>query len=248
MAVLKKAARSGSKVASWGGNWAVDLAFVWTSAFLLLIATLLPGYWYLSFIALIPFLWRIVKAGPRAAFWLGFIFGLTFLSIWKLNALSISPFSAALKIILGSVLFAVFGWAASRLKGKWGFNPLLVALLWVGFEFSLIKLGFATGLLEAPFLLSIAPFFKGLSVLFGFLAISFVIVLINSVLILAIEKLVSLAKVRRTTFPVGQRFLNPFPTSGLFAQKVYLVPEGRAPPFPPFFYQLDSCFNKLTLN
>jgi hypothetical protein len=213
-----------------GGGWAPDFISAGATALLLLISSFFPAYWYLSFFALTPFLWKITRAGFRSGLRLGFLLGLAFLSVSKADSFFSSPFSAAPQLIAGISLFALFGASVGRVNEKWGLNPLITALLWVGFELGLVKAGFVSGILETPRLAANAPFFNGVALLFGFLTLSFAIVLVNSLLVFAVEKVVSLAQARGDVVWENESvwYLSPLPR--LSAQKVYLVPEGRGPP------------------
>jgi len=219
-----------------GGFYCLDEAassflFSGSSALLLLVADFFPHYWYLSFFALTPFLYRIVRVKPRCALQLGILFGLSFLTIRELGAFTAAPLTAALTITFGTALFAIFGWTIAKLKEKFGFNPLAVALLWVLFELVLVRFGTRTILSESEgSLTNFSTLFHGWAVLFGLLAVSFVIVLVNSILVFAIHKAIIVAKARgQCVWEIGRIWdLSPIP--GLFAQKVYLVPEGRGPP------------------
>lgn len=199
----------------------------------MLIAVFFPDYWYLSFIALIPFLGKIVNAAPRAAFRLGFFFGATFFSVSLAESFLSAPFLTLVQLAFGVTLFAVFGWGVGWIKERWGFNPLFIAALWVGFELALMKMGFARGLLDAPVLALASPFFHGLAILFGSLVISFVVVLFNSLLVLAVEKVLLLIKARPAVVPESDEIWSFSPGHSFLAQKVYLVPAGRAPPVFP---------------
>jgi len=92
----------------------------------------------------------------------------------------------------------------------------------------LMKLGFVGGLLGEAGLSH--SFFGGLVALFGFLAVSAIIVLLNSLLVLAIVKTLQVTRPRGRAVQEDERISDLFSTSGLFAQRVYLIPEGRAPP------------------
>ncbi|MCI0406642.1 MAG: hypothetical protein L0Z48_03190 [candidate division Zixibacteria bacterium] len=214
---------------------AQNFLFAGSSAFLLLAANLFTDYWFFAFFALIPFLYRIIRLNALGAFQLGLFFGLTFLSVYKLPDFLAVPVLTVLTVALGTVLFALFGWAVARAKEKFGFNPLFIALFWVGFELCLLKLSvFSVGAGSPRPLVGEAPYFHGLSALFGFLAVSFVIVLVNSLLVFAIEKTVSLAKARGQGVWGNESVWDPTPIPGLFAQKVYLIPAVRSPPLPSF--------------
>jgi apolipoprotein N-acyltransferase len=113
-------------------------------------------------------------------------------------------------------------------RRRWGFNPLVAALLWVGAEFLLVKAGFMRGL--------VAPLDHGsglaykIGILFGFLAISFIVVLINAIIACAIDKFVNAAKARELVYPESKRRWNPLLIPGLAAENLYLSPAPRAPP------------------
>lgn len=209
-------------------TWAEDFIFAGSSALLLLIVNLFPAYWYFSFCALTPFLYKIIKATPSESLRLGFLFGLSFFGVSLLDFPMSSLLPSLLKLILGAGIFAFFGWTVGWARQRWGFYPSIVALLWVGLEIGLVKFGFVDGLFgEAEFS---HPFFGGLVGLFGFLAVSAIIVLLNSLLVLLIVKTLEVTRPRGKTVHEEKRIWDFSSTSGAFAQKVYLVPEGRAPP------------------
>jgi apolipoprotein N-acyltransferase len=208
--------------------WADSFLFAGSSALLLLVANLFPHYWYFSFFALTPFLYRIIKASPFESLRLGFLFGLSFFGASSVNFFVISPLPFLLRLVSGTALFALFGWAAGWARKHWGFYPSIVAVLWVGLEIGLVKLGFTQGLLgEVEFSNS---FLHGLVGLFGLLTVSAIIVLLNSLLALAIVKTLGAAKAKVKTSAEDKRTWNLLFVRNLFTEKVYLVPEGRAPP------------------
>jgi hypothetical protein len=209
-------------------TWAESFIFAGSSALLLLVASLFPDYWYFCLFALTPFLYRIIQASPGESLRLGFLFGLSFFGASAVDSLTSSPFGCILRLLSGTTLFALFGWSVGWARQRWGFNPSLVAMLWVGLETGLLKLGFAQGLLgEAEFS---HPFWHSLVGLFGLLAASAIIVLLNSLLVLAIVETIRAARIKRKAPVEDERKWNFFFTRNLVAEKVYLVPEGRAPP------------------
>lgn len=230
-------------------TWAESFIFAGSSALLLLVASLFPDYWYFSFFALTPFLYKIIKATcgersrttPSESLRLGFLFGLSFFGASELESFRLlveSPeiFSFAycllpIKLISGIGLFGLFGWAVGWARQRWGFNPSLVALLWIALEIGLVKLGFIHGLFGKTEVSQ--PFFHSLVGLFGFLTVSAIIVLLNSLLVLAILKTLEMIGPRGRTMGRSscEATRHLFSTSNLFAQRVYLVPEGRAPPY-----------------
>jgi apolipoprotein N-acyltransferase len=209
-------------------NLAEDFLYSGTSALLLLVANLFPGYWYFSFVALFPFLWRINKASTREAFRLGFLLGLTFFTFWSLDALLVTPASAILMIIGGTLLFALWGWAVGLTKQYFGFSPIIVSGLWVFFELGLIKFGYTSGLLTHS--TPSTPFFLRLATLFGFGVISFIIVLLNSLLVKIIEHAVKIFKATGIEFTTKEIFWSFVESHKFFSQKFFLIPQLRGPP------------------
>jgi apolipoprotein N-acyltransferase len=209
-------------------TWAESFVIAGSSALLLLIANLHPHYWYFSFFALTPFLYRIIKATPAESLRLGFLLGISYFGVSSINLIPVSPSSCVYKLLLGTGLFASFGWAVGWARKHWGFYPSIVAVLWIGLELGLMKFGFTGGLLVPTEYSN--PFLRGLVGLFGFLIVSAIIVLLNSILILAIVKTLEAIKPKGNTFKkVKRRWLLSF-SPNLSAKKVYVVPEGRAPP------------------
>jgi len=212
-------------------TWAESFIFGGGSALLLLVANLFPDYWYFSFFALTPFLYRIIKATPGESLRLGLLFGLSFFGASTTGWMEISPLVAALRLLCGTGLFALFGWTVGWVRQRWGFNPSMVAVLWIGLELGLAKLGFASGLFGETGLAH--PFLHGMAGLLGLLATSAVIVLLNSLLVLAIVKTIQAARTGIKTAIEDVRTWELLFAFNFFTQKAYLVPEGRAPPLTP---------------
>jgi uncharacterized membrane protein len=215
---------------------AESFIFAGSSALLLLVVNSFPEYWYVSFFALTPFLYRIMKAtcgersrtAPGESLRLGFLLGLCFFGVSMIDSPLGCPLPSLLKLLWGTGLFALFGWAVGWARHRWGFNPAIVALLWVGLQVGLVKLGLVGELLGEAKLSH--PYFGGLFGLFGFLTVSAIIVLLNSLLVLLILKTLSLKIPRGTTIQEDERRTDLFSAPWFLAQKVYLVPEGRGPP------------------
>jgi apolipoprotein N-acyltransferase len=211
--------------------WAISFVFGGSSALLLLVANLFPAYWYFSFFALTPFLYRIIKATPEESCRLGLLFGLSFFGASATGWPEIPPFLAAIRLLCGTALFAFFGWIIGWARQRWGFNPSLVAVAWAGLELGLGKLGFAGGVLgETTFS---HPMLHGLAGLFGLVAGSAIIVLLNSLLALALTKVIKAAKTAVRTAIEDVRTWDLIFAVNFATEKTYLVPEGRAPPNPP---------------
>lgn len=211
-----------------GPAWAEDFLFAGSSALLLLLACLWPDLWFISFLALVPFLHRVIRANPAQALRLGLLLGFSYFTINLATPLYTHTTATVVRLMTAIALCGAFGWAVAAVRRRCGFNPLVTALLWVVFELILIRAGFAHGLL-AEMDVSTGLLFR-LGILFGFLAVSFIIVLFNAILVLAIEKAVELARARGTVYPESERTWDPFLTPGLVAQKLYLASANRAPP------------------
>jgi apolipoprotein N-acyltransferase len=212
--------------------WAESFIFSGSSALLLLIANAFHQYWYLSFFALIPFLLKTIKAGPKECLRLGFLLGLSFFGASVVNSLMVTPLIAILHLFAGTVLFALFGWAVGCARQRWGFNPTIVAVLWVVLELGFMRLGLVGGLLGE--MGASAPILRGLIGLFGFLTISAIIVLLNSILVLVLVKTLEVSRIRAKIEAEEGIFWDFSFLRNLFTEKVYLVPEGRAPPLIAF--------------
>ena len=198
------------------------------SALLLSLADLIPAYWYLSFVALIPFLYKVTRASDAEAVRLGFLFGLALFGVRIADSLASSLLGAASVFLLGIGIFAGFGWTVARARRYWGFNALVVALIWVVFEVGLVWLGLARTVFPEAGLTT--GFLCKAAVLFGFLAASFIIVLFNALLLAAFDAVVSLARARGQAVTEGEGIWDLLSPPGLVAQRLLLVAEGRGPP------------------
>lgn len=207
---------------------AEDFLYSGTSALFLLVANLFPGYWYFSFIALFPFLWKVNQASAKEAFRLGFLLGLTFFTFWSLDTYSSFTISTILNILGGTFLFALWGWSVGLIKQYFGFNPVIISGLWVFFELALIRLGYNSGLLTHS--TPSTPFFLRLAALFGFGIISFIVVLFNSVLVKAIEYAAKTFKGQTLEFSITELTWDLAKTCHLFSQRFFFVPQLRGPP------------------
>lgn len=210
-------------------SWAESFMYAGSSALLLLIAHAFADYWYFSFFALTPFLYRIIKSAPGESLRLGFLLGLSFFGTSSLHSIISAPLLSCPKILAGTALFSLFGWAVGWARSCWGFSPFIVAVLWAGLEMGLLRFGFSGGIFgESGFS---NPLLHSLAGLLGLLAVSAIIVVFNSLFILAVLKTLEITGARGSTAGKDENKLDvPFVCS-LFTQKVYLVPEGRAPPY-----------------
>ncbi len=209
---------------------AEDFLFAGSSALLLLVANLFPAYWYVSFVALTPFLWRVSRALPKEAFRLGALLGGTFFLFSSLEALALAPIATALKIVSGAALFALWGWGVGVARLYFGFNPIIVAGLWVFFELGLVKLGYTSGLLVE--LIPSNSFFWSIITLFGLGFLSFAIVLINTLLIRAIEYFAKALAAQNPIPSSSDQDFRSFYESDLISLSLMRLPRMRGPPGP----------------
>jgi hypothetical protein len=213
---------------SYLAAWAESFLFAGGSALLLLSANLLVDYWYLSFFALTPFLYKIIKASPGESLRLGFLLGLSFFGASFYHAPAVSAFGSLFRLIFGTVLCALFAWSVGKARQRWGFNPSMVALLWVGLQMALIKFGYAGGLLgNAGFS---QPFLQSLIGLFGFLAASALVVFFNSLLVLAIVNAIQARRAWGKKPETPKQVWNHLVAAHPLTERVYIIPEERAPP------------------
>jgi len=210
------------------GAWAEDFIFAGASAALLLVVCLFKDYWYLSFLALLPFFYRISKSSFRSALRVGMLFGMTYFLNAEINSLMMQPGSAILNILAGIALCSILGMAINWAGRRWGANPLLISLIWVGFQFVDTRLmGGNTFFGNVEITL---PFFNTLSTLFGFIIVSSIIVLANTILLLAVEKAFELERKRKHVISGGEKRCGFAQYRYILIDSVSLLPEGRAPP------------------
>jgi len=211
-------------------DWAESFLYAGSSALLLLISSLYPIYWYVSCIALVPLLFRIIRASTAESLRLGFLFGLTYGSVAFAGGLLEAPVAVLQKLVSCTALLALFAWGISRTRDKLGFNPVIVALIWIAFEITLVRLGLLSSPLAESGIQS-ESLIHGIAVLFGFVVVSFAIVWLNATLAAFLDLCTADESRREASFgdddssaPVSIR------TTVELLRGFYLLPSGRAPP------------------
>ncbi|MBI5867161.1 MAG: hypothetical protein HZB43_02530 [candidate division Zixibacteria bacterium] len=199
------------------------------SALLLLLAHA-SNCWYLSFVALIPFLYKSNRSNEAIGLKLGFFMGLSFLTVSGIDTLVTTPWIALLRISIGTALFSLFGWTLARVRHHWGFQPVLAALLWVALEAGLMQTGFDNGLFAETELSLSVPMWHSIATLFGCLIVALIIVLINSLLLAALETAVAIVRARGHLTTEGKSNWDLILSPGLVTQSLRLVSEERGPP------------------
>ncbi len=202
------------------------------SALFLLLAHV-SNCWYLSFVALIPFLYKSNRSSEAAGMRLGFFLGISFLTVAGIDTLVVTPWMALLRISLGTALFSLFGWTLARVRRRWGFQPILVALLWVALEAGLMHAGIGDGLFSETELSLSVPMWHSIATLFGCLIVALIIVLINSLLLAALETAVAIVRARGHIATEGKSNWDLILSPGLVTQSLRLAAEGRGPPTIP---------------
>lgn len=199
-----------------------------TSALLLSIAHIQPMMWFISLLALVPYLWKLKRSDLPGSVVLGTTLAVCFSFVVFIDEIRISPAAFAFKTIILISIFSIFGIAVNRIKRYIGFYPIFIASLWIPLEYFLIRHAGIGAILD--FSASGSSGLIRFASLFGILTISFFIMLINSAILLLIEC------ARRIRFSViGLIFSNTgilfrrFENIGL-TKRWYSLPNLRAPP------------------
>ena len=155
-------------------SWLKDFLAGGTSALLLSLVRILPHWWPLSLVALVPFLGRVTRGSTVSAVRTGCLLGASCILA------SLCPGQTNLWLIVCSLpasccVFALFAWVVNRLSQRIGINAVLLALLWLPMEWLLQHL-VAVSSIDLPFQ---PPVLSGIASLFGTLIVSFLIVLVN---------------------------------------------------------------------
>ena len=208
--------------------WAENFLFAGSSALLLLIAGLRQDHSYLSFFALTPFLYRILRGTPGESPRLGLLLGLSFFGASSVPSLFISPAAALVRLFGGTALFALYGCGVGWARGHWGFNPSIVALLWPCLDLWLAKIGLTSEMVgNAGFSRHILHSLAGLV---GLLAVSAIIVFVNSLIAPVVFKALRSIRAIPESTSEGESRSASQPGRNSTARKVFALPEERAPP------------------
>ena len=207
-----------------------DFLHAGTSAFLLSAAHVFPDAWPIATLALVPFLWCVIKVGFSRSVILSTMLGASYVLTMHYSTMVASPLSLIFKVIAASAVFAVFAVAVKYLRSRWDLYPVFIAILWLPLEY------FVAGKTSLGGILSPAKGGAGILVrvasIFGILTVSFVIVLINMVAVVLLENAVgSSCSPRPPVAPARQSGYIPF--NELIDIKVWWShTPTRAPPDP----------------
>ena len=209
--------------------WAKSFVYSGLTALLLLVVHHYPSCWYFSSVALLPFLWRAACADTAETVRLAVLLGMTYLTFSLIDIMAISPVTFLLRTVAGTTLFALFGYTLARLRCRYGFHPIIVAVLWVVFELVLIKTYYPDGLLTGAGM-RVPVGFK-LAAVFGFLFVSFLVVLLNSILLLYLREVADILDRCRPAAGSSESSSSfSFDTSHYPQATWYFLPLKRGPP------------------
>lgn len=199
-----------------------------TSALLVSIAQLYPEFWFVSLLALIPFLWGVIRANLAAAVVLGVMLATCYALVAYPTELWTIPGIFLLKLLALNMIFSLYGILVSRLKKRIGFNAVFIAALWLPLEYALSNyagLGnlFTLSTTESSLLVRIGS-------LFGLLMISFVVVLINSLILIMLRHVVQALLSKTPLIFKDERKPYLCFKEILFERRWYYFPCPRAPP------------------
>jgi len=206
-----------------------DFLYAGSSALILSLIHTHPEYWFISFFALIPFLWRLTRTNLGRSVVLGIILSSCYAFVAFIDEVSVSPWTFLVKLFLLGLVFSVFGIAANRIKRYGGFNAVIfIAFFWLPLEYALshyVHLGgiFTFSEIDSALLIRFSS-------LFGMLVVSFVVVLVNSLILIVLKRVVQGLR-SRATFPAKED-KKPYASFKeiILQRRWYYFPDLRAPP------------------
>lgn len=204
--------------------------FAGSSALLLSLAHVRSEFWFVSLFALVPFLWRAVKASLSESIVLGGLLAISYSLVTVPVALWVSPDGLPLKLLVLGTLFTLYAVGVSRASMCFGFNAVLIAFLWLPVEYVLshyAHLGDIFALSEVN-----SSLFIRIGSLFGMLIVSFAVVLVNSLLIVALECVVRVPSASARFSDQGKRRPDPATEIVVCLLHLQLPCVPRAPPVP----------------
>lgn len=137
---------------------------------------------WLVWVRIVPLLIAVRFLPPSKAAAVGMTWGLSLLlsSLALQGAEDQIPLTV-LTVSLMTVVPAAYGWLGAALTNRLGFNPLLLALGWIGVEFALRPIGLPGGLLLATQQDSAVSQLVASALGYGF--VGFIIVFVNAILV-----------------------------------------------------------------
>jgi apolipoprotein N-acyltransferase len=206
--------------------------FAGTSALLLALVRLYPDVWFLSFFALVPFLWRTIRANVGSSIISGLILASCYMLVVQPHDAWNDPSAWFFGLsILGSV-FWLYGCAVGWVYRRLGRNAILVALIWLPAEY---LVSYQTDFTIVPMLVhGSGGFFVRIASLGGLLVLSFSVVLINLLILAAIDKIANVVSSGSAFHEkkIRQRHTDTSPVIEIGCS--FLLPESRGPPAAAF--------------
>ena len=178
-----RGSRSGSRVT--GAKLVILMAALMGSAYVLAMALRSPEYWWMAWICLLPLFCVIRMLQPVAAALSGVIWGISFFLCSTHGALLTISVTLP-SLMLTALVPAIYCGLGSSLTRRIGFNPIILALGWIGVELAFKPLGLNKGLLSATQVDSIH--FDWIGRLLGYIFVAFLVACINATLLAVLGK------------------------------------------------------------
>jgi len=158
-----------------------------SSALLLSIAHTHHNLWFVSLIALIPYLWMLRRSNLLDSLILGWILAFSFSLVVFIDSLVLSQGIFFCRLFSLLLIFSLFGAAANKIMKYIRFYPVFLAAIWIPLEYFLINYGKIEGILDFP---HPGPVWQlRFASLFGWLVVISTIILINILVLLLLEYL-----------------------------------------------------------
>jgi hypothetical protein len=156
-----------------------------SSALVISVAHLHPELWFISLIALIPFLYRVARAGIFESVVLGAILATSYCFVTVGIVAWVAPATFLHKLFGLNVLFILYGIAVNRVVKHIGFNAVFISVFWLPLEYGLSHYDHLGSILTFPE--ADSTLLMRVGSLFGLLIVSFLVVLINSLILILSE-------------------------------------------------------------
>ena len=199
-----------------------------STALLIPIAYLDPALWFISLLALVPFLWRCTRVSLLESVALAGVLATSYGFVTGPVASWAAPGAFVFKLLRLSLLFVILGVAANRLSKQIALRFILLTISWLPLQYALSRCAYLGSILalsetDPTLLIRIGS-------LSGALLISLAIVVINWLLVVLLEHAI------RVLFSGGTFFIESCRRQYLSFKVIVLekrwdyLPEPRGPP------------------
>lgn len=211
----------------------MSFLYAGSSALLISMAQLYSGLWFISLIALIPFLFRAARVSIFESIVLGTILASSYCFVttdavtWKGAA------SFLLKLLCLNVFFILYGIIVNRIVKYIGFNAVFISIFWPPLESGLSHYTHLGNILTFPEPDSTLLF--RVSSLFGLLMVFFFLVLINTLIKVVYEYLINASRPDISILTCAKKEKSPLFRINEYIDRntmIYCLAP-RAPPMPP---------------